>query len=52
MNNRSDMKQARKPGLAKRNSVARVAWKFNKPKVFKDRKKEAKNNNWDDTVSC
>jgi hypothetical protein len=48
---RSDKKQVR-IGLAKRNNVARVAWKFNKPKVFKDRKKEAKNNNWGDTVSC
>ena len=45
-------KKPKKPVVAKRNPVAKNLHKFNRPKVYKDRKKEAKNNNYDDDVSC
>lgn len=44
-------KKPKKPKVAKRNPVAKNAHVFNRAKVFKDRKKEAKNNNYDDDVS-
>ncbi len=45
-------KKTKKPVVPKRNPVAKNAHVFNRAKVFKDRKKEAKNNNYgEDDVS-
>lgn len=44
-------KKPKTPVVNKRNPVAKNAHVFNRAKVFKDRKKEAKNNNYNDDVS-
>ena len=40
------MSKKTKKVLSNRNPIVRNAYKFNKPKVFKDRKKAAKNDNY------
>ncbi len=45
-------KKPKKPKVSKRNPVAKNAHVFNRAKVFKDRKKEAKRDNYgEDDVS-
>ena len=45
------MSKKTKKVIANRNPIARHAYKFNKPKVFKNRKKAAKNDNFGERLS-
>ena len=43
-------KKSKKPVIPKQNPVAKNANKFNKSQVFRDRKKDAKNDNYGETT--